>query len=69
MKKTKCSEEQITFALRQAARGTRVEELCRPMGISPATFSTGRRSSVAEVSLNCAVFASSKRKTPGSKNR
>ena len=38
MKKTKYSEEQIAFALRQADTGTRVSEVCRKMGISEATF-------------------------------
>lgn len=38
MKKTKFTEEQIAFALRQAESGTRVEEVCRKFGISQATF-------------------------------
>ena len=38
MKKTKFTEEQITFALKQAETGTRVEEICRKFGISQATF-------------------------------
>ncbi len=38
MKKTKFTEEQIAFALRQAETGTRVAEVCRKMGISDATF-------------------------------
>lgn len=38
MKKTKFTEEQITFALRQAETGTRVAEVCRKLGISEATF-------------------------------
>ena len=38
MKKTRYTEEQIAFALKQAATGTRVEEVCRKMGISEATF-------------------------------
>ncbi|CAM4458382.1 hypothetical protein SB00001_01849 [Klebsiella variicola] len=38
MKKTRYTEEQIAFALKQAETGTRVEELCRKMGISEATF-------------------------------
>ena len=29
MKKTRYTEEQIAFALKQAATGTRVEEVCR----------------------------------------
>lgn len=38
MKKSKYTEEQIAFALRQAETGTRVEEICRTFGISQATF-------------------------------
>jgi len=38
MKKSKFTEEQIAFALRQAETGTRVSEVCRKMGISDATF-------------------------------
>lgn len=38
MKKTRYTEEQIAFALKQAETGTRVEEMCRKMGISEATF-------------------------------
>ena len=38
MKKSKYTEEQIAFALKQAEVGTPVEEVCRKMGISDATF-------------------------------
>lgn len=38
MKKSKFTEEQIAFAIKQAELGTRVEEVCRKMGISEATF-------------------------------
>ena len=38
MKKTKFSEEQIAFALKQAETGTSVDEVCRKMGICQATF-------------------------------
>ena len=38
MKKSKFTEEQIVFALKQAEVGTPVEEVCRKMGISDATF-------------------------------
>ncbi|KMN51723.1 transposase [Chromobacterium violaceum] len=36
--KSKFTEEQITFALRQAESGTTVAEVCRKMGVSEATF-------------------------------
>jgi len=38
MKKSKFTENQIAFALRQAKCGIRVEEICRQLGISHATF-------------------------------
>lgn len=38
MKKSKFTEEQIAFALRQAESGTVVAEVCRKMGVSEATF-------------------------------
>jgi len=38
MKRTKFTEQQIVFALKQAEAGTRVDEVCRKMGISEATF-------------------------------
>lgn len=37
-KKSKFTEEQIAFALRQAEAGLPVEDLCRKLGVSPATF-------------------------------
>jgi len=38
VKKSKFTEAQIAFALKQAETGTRVEEICRKFGISQATF-------------------------------
>lgn len=38
MKKSKFTEAQIAFAIKQGETGTRVEEICRKMGISEATF-------------------------------
>ena len=38
MKKSKFTEQQIVFALKQADNGIKVEEVCRKMGISDATF-------------------------------
>ena len=37
-RKSMFTEEQITFALRQADAGLAVEDICRKLGISPATF-------------------------------
>jgi putative transposase len=38
VKKSRFTEEQIAFALKQAELGTKVEEICRKIGISDATF-------------------------------
>ena len=43
MKKSKFTEQQITFALQQADTGTSGEEVCRKMGISQATFYQWRK--------------------------
>ena len=38
MKKSRFTEEQITFALRQADSGTPVADVCRQLGVSEATY-------------------------------
>lgn len=38
VKKSRFTEEQIAFALKQAEVGTAVAEICRKMGVSDATF-------------------------------
>jgi len=38
MKKTRFTQEQIAYALRQAEVGTSVEQLTHKMGVSEATF-------------------------------
>ena len=43
MKKSKFSEAQIAFILRQADEGTPVAEVCRKAGISDATFYNWRK--------------------------
>jgi putative transposase len=57
MKKSKFSEEQIAFALRQAEGGTSVGEMCRKMGISEATFYNWKKKygglGVAELRRGC----------------
>ena len=53
MKKSKFTEEQVAFALRQAEAGTPVEQVCRKLGVSKATFYRWKKQfggmSVAEV--------------------
>ena len=38
MKKSRFSEEQIAYTLKQAEAGSKVQEICRQIGISQATF-------------------------------
>ena len=38
MKKSRFTEEQVAYALRQADSGTPVADVCRQMGIAEATF-------------------------------
>lgn len=38
MKRSKFTEEQITYALRQHDAGTPVVDVCRQLGVSDATF-------------------------------
>jgi len=43
MRKSRFTQEQIAYALRQAEQGTAVAELCRKMGVSEQTFSTWKK--------------------------
>ena len=43
MKRSKFSEQQIAFILRQAEEGTAVGEVCRKAGISEATYYNWRK--------------------------
>jgi len=43
MKKSRYTEEQIAFALKQAETGTPVAEVIRPMGVSERTFYRGKK--------------------------
>jgi putative transposase len=43
MKRSRFSEQQIAFILRQAEEGTTVEEVCRKAGISEATYYNWRK--------------------------
>jgi putative transposase len=38
MKKSRFTESQIAFALKQAETGTKVDEICRQMGVFQAIF-------------------------------
>jgi putative transposase len=43
MKRSRFSEQQIAFILRQAEEGTPVAEVCRKAGVSEATYYNWRR--------------------------
>jgi putative transposase len=43
MKKSRFSEQQIAFVLRQAEEGTSIAEVCRKAGISEASFYAWRK--------------------------
>ena len=47
MKRSKFTEAQIAFILRQGEEGTAIGEDCRKAGISEATFTVGARSTPA----------------------
>ena len=38
MKRSRFSEEQVAYALRQTEQGTPVPDVCRQLGVSEATF-------------------------------
>ncbi len=43
MKKSKFTDQQIPFALKQAEPGTQIEEVCGKLGISQQTFSRWKK--------------------------
>ena len=43
MKRSKFSEEQIAYALRQVEAGTSAADVCRQIGVSEATFYVWKR--------------------------
>ena len=52
MPKKRFTEEQISFALRQAESGTAVVEICRKLGVSEPTFYLYGRLSRCKLTLN-----------------
>jgi transposase-like protein len=63
MKKSRYTEEQIAFALKQAETGTSVAEVIRRMGVSEQTFTAGRRSMAVSASASCGGLSSSRTRT------
>ena len=43
MKRSKFTEQQIAFALRQGETGTKVGEVCRQLGISSQTYDSWKK--------------------------
>ena len=43
MKRSRFSEEQIVYAIRQAESGTPIGDVCRQLGVSDATFYTWKK--------------------------
>lgn len=52
VKKSKFTEDQVAFALKQAELGISVEEVCRKMGISQATFYLWKKKYAGKRGLN-----------------
>ena len=65
MKKSRFTEEQVTYALRQAEGGTAVEDICRSLGISQATFYIWRKKTGSLVLVEYVTCANWKMKMSG----
>ena len=66
MKRSRFSEEQIVYAIRQAESGTPVGDLCRQLGVSEATFYTWKKQYAHLGVSELAGCARWKRKMPDS---
>lgn len=64
MKKSRFTEEQIVFALKQAELGTPVPEVCRKLGISDATFYTWRKKYGGISPFRAETYAAARRGKP-----
>lgn len=48
------TEEQIAYALKQVEVHAKIDEVCRKLGISDATFSSGAKGTAVWVHRSCA---------------
>jgi len=53
MRKSKFTEEQIAYGLRQVEGGSPVADVCRQLGVSEATSTSGRRDNAHVASASC----------------
>jgi putative transposase len=65
VKKSRYTEEQIAYALKQAETGTPVAEVIRRMGVSEQNFTAGRRSTAGWASVSHGACNSSRWRTAG----
>ena len=63
MKRFKFTEAQIVFALEQAKSGVTVAEVCRKLGISEATFYSGKKKYSGLGPSSCGACGSWKKRT------
>ena len=63
MKRSKFSEAQIAFVLKQAEDGTTIGEVCRKAGISDATFYAWRKKYAGLMPSRCDGCGSSRMRT------
>jgi len=63
MKKSKFTEQQIAFALRQAETGTKVKEVIRQLGITEQTFYRWKRKYGGLTLLTFESFGYSRKRT------
>lgn len=64
MKKSRFSEEQIAYALRESDAGTAVADVCRQLGVSEASIYGSTRRTLGPCCLRVRERAG-RRKTPG----
>ena len=62
MKRSKFSEAQIAFVLKQAEDGTTIGEVCRKAGISDATFYAWRKKYAGSDAVGDAAVAAARRR-------